>query len=161
MLLPSELKKDDFSKAVRGYAPAEVEEYIDYITEQYTELYNAKCESDRKLETALGKLDEYRAKEQQINKLRVEARDVGNALIAKTKEKCTQMISDAEAYAAQVNAQLDADTAAKKQEIRLLADTVIKFRDTLFDMYGKHIESLQKIAEASDKLASEADGESE
>ena len=161
MLLPSELKNEDFSKAVRGYTTSEVDEYIDYIREQYTELYAAKCESDRKLDAAVAKLEEYRAKEQQINKLRIEARDVGNALIAKTKEKCTKMIGDAEAYAAEVNAQLDADKAAKQEEIRTLADTVIKFRDTLFDLYGKHIESLQKITEAADKLAADTAGDAE
>lgn len=157
MLLPNELKTQNFTKSVRGYTQDEVDEYIEYLRDKYTELYNSKCESDRQLKIAVAKIEEYRAKEQQINKLRIEARDIGNALIAKTKEKCTKMISDAEAYVAQVNAELDADTTAKRKEIQTLADTVIEFRDKVFDMYGKHIESLQALTAEADKYAKIAD----
>lgn len=161
MLLPNELKTQNFTKSVRGYTQDEVDEYIEYIRDEYTELYNAKCESDRQLKAAIAKIEEYRAKEQQINKLRIEARDVGNALIAKTKEKCTKMISDAEAYVAQVNAELDADTEAKREEIRVLADTVIEFRDKVFDMYGKHIEALQQLTAEADEFAKAADSKAD
>lgn len=137
---------------MRGYAPEEVDEHIDYLNEKYTELYREADELSRKLKIAIAKLEEYRAKEQQINKLRIEARDAGNALIAKTKAKCAKVMSDAEAYAAQVNAECEEKIAAKQAEITLLHNKILEFRDTVFDMYGEHINSLQLLADKTAKF---------
>ena len=44
MIAPHELKNKVFNKAVRGYNCSEVTEYIEFILEQYTELYRENSE---------------------------------------------------------------------------------------------------------------------
>ncbi len=157
MIKPQDIKQEEFTKVMRGYDPAEVDEHIAYLTDNYTKLYSHAEELTKKLKLAIAKLEEYKAKEQQINKLRIEARDAGNALIATTKDKCAKMMSDAEAYAAQVNADCDAKIAEANKEVIMLHNSVLQFRDTVFDMYGEHINSLQLLAEKTaefGKLAS-------
>ena len=50
MLSPSELKKRQFSKALRGYSAIEVDEHLDFILEKYTELYRRNDELEKELE---------------------------------------------------------------------------------------------------------------
>ena len=49
MLSPSELKKRQFSKALRGYSAIEVDEHLDFILEKYTELYRRNDELEKEL----------------------------------------------------------------------------------------------------------------
>ena len=39
MLAPHELKSKAFSKTLKGYSPAEVDDYIEFLIDKYTELY--------------------------------------------------------------------------------------------------------------------------
>ena len=47
MLPPHELKNKTFGKAMRGYNPVEVDEYIEFLIEKYTELYRENDELER------------------------------------------------------------------------------------------------------------------
>ena len=61
MLSPSELKKRQFSKALRGYSAIEVDEHLDFILEKYTELYRRNDELEKelsRLQTAYDQLKE-------------------------------------------------------------------------------------------------------
>jgi len=44
MIAPHELKNKTFTRAVRGYQQAEVDEYFDFLIEKYTEAYKANFE---------------------------------------------------------------------------------------------------------------------
>ena len=49
MVSPHELKNKEFQKAMRGYSIAEVDEYIEFILAQYTELYRQNAEMEQQL----------------------------------------------------------------------------------------------------------------
>ena len=48
MIAPHELKNKTFSRTVRGYNPAEVDQYFDFLIEKYTEAYKAATEFEQK-----------------------------------------------------------------------------------------------------------------
>ena len=49
MLAPHELKNKQFQKTFKGYNPQEVDEYLAFVLEKYTELYRENNELERKL----------------------------------------------------------------------------------------------------------------
>ena len=69
MLAPHELKNKTFGKAVRGYNPNEVDDYIDFLIEKYTELYRENDELERKLKIVVTNLDEIRDEEESAPRL--------------------------------------------------------------------------------------------
>ena len=71
MLAPHELKNKTFGKAVRGYNPNEVDDYIDFLIEKYTELYRENDELERKLKIVVTNLDEIRDEEESIRATRL------------------------------------------------------------------------------------------
>ena len=49
MLAPHELKNKQFQKTFKGYNPQEVDEYLEFVLEKYTEAYRENSELERKL----------------------------------------------------------------------------------------------------------------
>ena len=58
MIPPYELKDKEFQTVFKGYSKTEVDEYLAFVIEKYTELYRDNDELERKLKTAYAKLDE-------------------------------------------------------------------------------------------------------
>ena len=87
MLAPHELKNKTFGKAVRGYNPNEVDDYIDFLIEKYTELYRENDELERKLKIVVTNLDEIRDEEESIRATLVKAQQLGEKIVREANEK--------------------------------------------------------------------------
>lgn len=74
MLPPHELKNKTFTKSMRGYNPVEVDEYIEFVIEKYTEIYRENDELERKLKTAVAQLDEIKGDEDSIRSALIDAK---------------------------------------------------------------------------------------
>ena len=66
MLAPHELKNKTFSKTMRGYNPAEVDDYIEFLIDTYTNQYRENSELERKLKIEVTNLDEIKEEEEAI-----------------------------------------------------------------------------------------------
>ena len=67
MLPPNELKKKNFTRVMRGYSSAEVDEYINFLMEQYTDLYRENNDLECKLRNTAAKLDALKKDEESID----------------------------------------------------------------------------------------------
>ena len=66
MIPPHELKNKEFTRVMRGYSIPEVDEYISFVMEKYTELYRENDALERRLQSTLDTLDALRAEEESI-----------------------------------------------------------------------------------------------
>ncbi|MCI8387473.1 MAG: DivIVA domain-containing protein [Clostridiales bacterium] len=150
MLPPHELKNKTFSRAMRGYNPVEVDEYIEFIIEKYTELYRENDELERKLKTAVTKLDEIKNDEDSIRsalidakraaaQIKSEAEDRAQAIIRSAKSSCNTILSDFN----------DKIEAGRSTLIEMKRDT-LQLKRELFDRYSEHIRYLDKLTEGID-----------
>lgn len=146
MLAPHELKNKSFSKSVRGYNPAEVDEYIELLIEKYTELYRENNELERKLKTVGTKLDQMRDEEESIRstllnaqkmaeKIVTDANSRADAITASIKERCDSII-----------AQFRTELSDEKDEMWEIRTRILDFKKQLFDSYREHIKSLQELS---------------
>ena len=105
MLPPHELKNKTFTKSMRGYNPVEVDEYIEFLIQKYTELYRENDELERKLRAAVTHLDELKGDEDSIrstlidakraaNKIKADAEDRAEAIVRSAKSSCNAILSD-------------------------------------------------------------------
>ncbi len=151
MLPPHELKNKTFSRAMRGYNPVEVDEYIEFVLGKYTELYRENDELQRKLKSAVTKLDEIKGEEDSIrgalidakraaSKIKSDAEDRAEAIIRSAKSSCNTILADfnekIESGRATLTA-LKADTLSLKQE--------------LFERYSEHIQYIDSLTEGIDE----------
>ena len=132
MLTPQEVSSKTFPKAVMGgYAMAAVDEFLDALTEDYTNLYKETAALKTKVKTMMEQMEEYRqvedamrstllAAQRTAKEIVSEAEQKRDALTAEVEERKQSLVSGAETAARERVAQLEAQMAEEEQK---LADT--------------------------------------
>ena len=156
MLLPQEIRNHTFSRAIRGYATTEVEEYINFLADTVDSLNRENAELEQKLSIAMEKLTELQAREARIARLDTEMRRAAATLLHEAENQQKKILEEANAYASRVIADADAHLAIQKKVREEIREEVLRFKNDLYARYGQHIDQLEEIASAADKMEFEA-----
>ena len=132
MLTPQEVSSKTFPKAVMGgYAMAAVDEFLDTLTEDYTNLYKETAALKTKVKALMEQMEEYRqvedamrstllAAQRTAKEIVSEAEQKRDALAAEAEERKQTLVSGAETAARERVAQLADQVAGEEKR---LADT--------------------------------------
>ncbi|OGO88310.1 MAG: hypothetical protein A2Y15_00620 [Clostridiales bacterium GWF2_36_10] len=146
MLAPHELKNKAFSKSLKGYNAAEVDDYIEFIIGKYTEAYRENNELERKLRVVVNNLDEIKDEEESIRSTLLSAQKMGEKIIRDANERAdiiTGAIKDrCDAIIAEFRDQLQRE----KEDIWSIRTRILDFKKNVFELYRKHIEELQNLS---------------
>ena len=97
MLTPQEVASRSFAKAtLGGYNLAQVDEFLDTLTEDYTALYNENTILKNKLKVLSDTVEEYRATEATMRKTLLAAQKMADDLVEDAKKKQAALVSEAE-----------------------------------------------------------------
>ena len=146
MLAPHELKNKTFGKAVRGYNPNEVDDYIDFLIEKYTELYRENDELERKLKIVVTNLDEIRDEEESIRATLVKAQQLGEKIVREANEKADAITDSIKTRCEAIITDFRKQYSAERKEVCQLRNTVLDFKKKAYELYRDHIEELQSIS---------------
>lgn len=91
MVDPKELQDTEFSKSFKGYTCAEVDKYVEYVIEQYTELYRQNIELEKKIRVLSSKLDEAKSEQSSISATIVNAQIVADKIVKDANEKASDI----------------------------------------------------------------------
>lgn len=147
MLLPHEIKKDNFTKVMRGYSPVEVDEYIDFVVEKYSELYRENDELERKLKAALVKLEESHVGEDEVKNTIINARHAADKIIDEANERSDILVEAAMNRCNAILSDFSAKVKKSKEAISLMKKEVDAFKTALYVKYNDHIEDLEQLTE--------------
>ena len=146
MLAPHELKNKTFGKDVRGYNPNEVDDYIDFLIEKYTELYRENDELERKLKIVVTNLDEIRDEEESIRATLVKAQQLGEKIVREANEKADAITDSIKTRCEAIITDFRKQYSAERKEVWQLRNTVLDFKKNVYELYRDHIEELQSIS---------------
>ena len=146
MLAPHELKNKTFGKAVRGYNPNEVDDYIDFLIEKYTELYRENDELERKLKIVVTNLDEIRDEEESIRATLVKAQQLGEKIVREANEKADAITDSIKTRCEAIITDFRKQYSAERKDVWQLRNTVLDFKKNVYELYRDHIEELQSIS---------------
>mgnify|MGYP001067922667 CR=1 FL=1 len=97
MMTPQEVASHSFAKAtLGGYNLAQVDEFLDALTEDFTTLYNDNAILKNKLKVLSEKVEEYRATEETMRKTLLAAQQMADSLVEDAKKKQAELVSEAE-----------------------------------------------------------------
>ncbi|NCC69582.1 MAG: DivIVA domain-containing protein [Clostridia bacterium] len=120
MMTPQEVSQRAFTKAsFGGYNMAQVDEFLDVLTADYTVLYKESAVLKSKMKVLVEKLEEYRATEDAMRMTLLSAQKMASAMVAEAEEKKNAALRDAEADAKQKIA--DIRQEIENEEYRLTA----------------------------------------
>lgn len=118
MMTPQEVASHSFAKAtLGGYNLAQVDEFLDALTEDYTALYNENTILKNKLKVLSETVEEYRATDDAMRKTLLAAQKMADDMVADAKRKKQELVGEAEHDASQRVEELQ--KAVKAEEFRL------------------------------------------
>ena len=87
MINPQDLQNTEFSKSFKGYSCAEVDKYVEYVVEQYTELYREYAELEKKVKILGAKLEEARNDQSSVSATLLNAQKMADEIVKDANEK--------------------------------------------------------------------------
>ena len=150
MFTPQQIDQISFNRvAFGGYDMQAVDEFLEPLTEDYVTLYKENALLKSKMKVLVSKLEEYRQNEASMKDAIVNAQKTCDLMVKEAEAKCTQMLIEANAAAAENAKNADALIAAENarvEEARAIAAAKIT---ELQEQIRICIQALERIKEAN------------
>ena len=146
MLAPHELKNKTFSKAIKGYTPAEVDEYIAFLLEQYAEAYKENNELERKLHVVATNLDEIKDEEESIRSTLISAQKMAQKIVDDANGKADVITGAVKDRCDAVIEEFKEQLRAEKEEMWELRTRIVDFKKQLFEQYREHLQDIKSVS---------------
>ncbi len=135
MITPLEIENKKFSKkALNGYNPEEVDDFLDDLTKDYESLYKQSSANQDKIEELTSKLEHYSQIESTLQSTLLMAQSASEEVKNAAQKQAEQIIKEAEGKAKEATTGLDQIIASKKKELEDVKKQ--------FDVYKAKMESL-------------------
>ncbi len=146
MLTPQEVSERAFPKAsFGGYNMAQVDEFLDVLTEDYSALYSENAVLKSKMKVLVEKVEEYRSTEDAMRKALMTAQRMADELVKEAQDQRDQLLQQAQAEAQQqvesIRQEVEAEqyrltcaqqeTAAYVQKVKALHQQTLTYLDQL------------------------------
>ena len=99
---PLNIKRQEFSKGIRGYDTDEVEAFLTKLADEFENLQRENDTLIKDLENAKEKLSEFRRIEKNLQDTLLKAQESSSKSIESTKKQSTLMVKEAEVKASQI-----------------------------------------------------------
>lgn len=146
MLAPHELKNKAFTKSLKGYNTAEVDDYIEFLIGKYTEAYRENNELDRKLRVVVNNLDEIKDEEESIRSTLISAQKMAEKIIRDANERADIITGAIKDRCDAVIAEFKEQLQKEKEEMWTIRTRILDFKKDVFELYREHIEELQGLS---------------
>lgn len=150
MIPPHELKNKEFTRVMRGYSIPEVDEYISFVMEKYTDLYRENDALERKLQSALDTLDAMRAEEESIRTALINAQKAGKQIVADASDRADKIMRSTKSDCMRVLAEFRDKAAAERKTLFELKSSIAALKEEMFEKYRQHIEFLEQLTPGID-----------
>ncbi len=136
MFTPQEIDQISFGKATfGGYNMDDVDAFLEPLTEDYVTLYKENALLKSKMKVLVSKLEEYRNNEASMKDAIVNAQKTCDLMVKEAEAKCTQMLTDANAAAAEnarnADALIQAENARVEEARQVAAQKIANLQDQM------------------------------
>ncbi len=150
MFTPQQIDQVSFSRATfGGYDMQAVDEFLEPLTEDYITLYKENALLKSKMKVLVSKLEEYRKNEASMKDAIVNAQKTCDMMVKEAEAKCTQMLNDANAAAAENAKNADTLIAAENERVEDARRAAAAKIDELKEQFLSCVQALDRIKEAN------------
>ncbi len=149
MFTPQQIDQISFGKATfGGYNMDDVDAFLEPLTEDYITLYKENALLKSKMKVLVNKLEEYRKNEASMKDAIVNAQKTCDLMVKEAETKCTQMLNDANAAAAENAKNADALIAAENERVEEARQLAARKIDDLQEQIRTCVQALERIKAA-------------
>jgi len=146
MLTPQEVSERAFTKAsFGGYNMAQVDEFLDILTGDYSSLYNENAVLKSKMKVLVDKVEEYRSTEEAMRKALMAAQRMAGDLVKEAERKKAEIIREAESEAMRRKQELTQELTAEEFRLEKAQQATALFVEQVRALYADQQELLDRL----------------
>jgi len=150
MFTPQQIDQISFSRVTfGGYDIQAVDEFLEPLTEDYVTLYKENALLKSKMKVLVSKLEEYRNNEASMKDAIVNAQKTCDMMVKEAEAKCTQLLNEANAAAAENARNADALIAAENARVEEARQVAASKITHLQEQIQSCVQALERIKEAN------------
>lgn len=156
MFTPQQIEQITFGRATfGGYDMHDVDALLEPLTEDYITLYKENALLKSKMKVLVSKLEEYRKNEASMKDAIVNAQKTCDLMVKEAEAKCTQMLNDANAIAAENAKNADAMIAAEEARVENAKQIAYDKISEIQDQISTCLDALSRIKTSNHPIRSD------
>lgn len=116
MITPLDIQNKEFTKALRGYKEAEVDDFLDKVIESYEKSYNENMEFKEKIRLLEEQLEKYNSIEKTLKDTLIVAQSTAEEVAMNANKKAELIIREAEENAKKIIADANNEVLNVRRE---------------------------------------------
>ena len=162
MLTPQEVSERAFPKAsFGGYNMAQVDEFLDVLTEDYSALYSENAVLKSKMKVLVEKVEEYRSTEEAMRKALMAAQRMADDLVKEAEQKRAQILEKAEAEAGRKVEAIRQEEEAERFRLESAQKETASYVAQVRSLHAKAVEYLDQLSQLTPPAPSPAENQEE
>ena len=162
MFTPQQIEQISFGKQTfGGYDMQAVDDFLEPLTEDYVTLYKENALLKSKMRVLVEKLEEYRKNEASMKDAIVNAQKTCDKMVREAEAKCTQMLNDANAAAAENARNAGSLIAAENARVEAAKQASAQRIEEIQTQMRSCIQALERIKTANLPKPQNASGNNE
>lgn len=146
MLTPQEVEERVFPKAKKGgYDMQDVDNFLDQLTADYTELFKENAALKRKMKVLADKITEYQETEGAMRATLLAAQKMGNEIVEEAKSKQAKILEETEGVARKRANELKQEIAALEDRTKSMKSSVLAMAAGIRDLLTHEQEFLASL----------------
>ena len=148
MLTPQEVSSHAFARAtLGGYNMTAVDEFLDELTDDYTNLYKENAALKAKLKVLVEKVDDYRATEDSMRATLLTAQRMADSIVKEAEAKRDQLIAQAEADAREKIGRMQAEVVQTQERLKIGQRDLAQFISAVRAVCQQELDALDQLPE--------------
>lgn len=150
MIPPHELKKQDFSKVIRGYDPQEVDAQIEYLMQKYTELYRETNDLEKRYEDLYEKYKEASSDRDTVKTALIDAKKAANQIIGDANEKAELIVRASKLNCDNIINDFRRIISGERQKLLEVQSELQRYKEKLLSECREHMDRIEELTEIAD-----------
>ena len=154
MLTIDESREVSFRRAGKnGYNAADVDEFIDDVTDTVEQLLAEKNDCLRKMDILASKIEQYREDEETVRNALLTSQKLSDTKIKEAQDKADYLIKSAERKSRAILTEAEMATEREKDKFEAIHSETAKLRSEIIALYKKHLAMVEEMPKESDVKA--------
>ena len=149
MTAPNELKKAVFQRAMRGYSPAEVDGYIEYLIKNYVELYRYNASLENKIQELTARNAELSRDSETVRTALIDAQRAAAKIVGEAKEEADLIILSSKRSCDNILNEFRVHIAEEREKLISLQQEMTSFKERI---YAELRDELALVEEMTDRV---------
>ncbi len=145
MMTPLDIENRRFKKEFSGYSKAEVQEFLNAVSESYEAIYKENLANKDKINMLSNAIKQYKSMEETLQSAILVAQSAGDEVVHNAKKRAENIIAEAETNASQILSDANREVTRISYEYEEMKRTVEVFRTRVLSLLTSQLDIVKEF----------------